>query len=179
MVLAGDGQFVEAHAVHDPGGLMPQRRERFRHRAGPVGGKHAGQLPPHACRIGERAQQVEDRAGAEFDPRAGGVAHRRVMARGEQEDAAGLRQDRWAGDSIGASTLTPSAVSTSAPPVRDESARLPCFATGTPQPATTKVTAEDTFSVPAPSPPGAADIDGAGRVPRSPSSGRASPAPRR
>src|SRR5829696_3517295 len=32
--------------------------------------------------------------------------------------------------------LTPSAVSTSAAPEREEAARLPCFATGTPQPAT-------------------------------------------
>ena len=49
--------------------------------------------------------------------------------------------------------LTPSAVSTSAPPVREDSARLPCLATGTPQPAATKVTAVETLSVPAPSPP--------------------------
>ncbi len=55
--------------------------------------------------------------------------------------------------SIGVSRLTPSSVSTSAPPVWEDRARLPCFATGTPQPATTKVTADDTFSVPAPSPP--------------------------
>ncbi len=54
---------------------------------------------------------------------------------------------------IGASTLTPSAASTSAPPVREDSARLPCLATGTPAPATTKVTAVETFSVPALSPP--------------------------
>ena len=54
---------------------------------------------------------------------------------------------------IGASTLTPSAASTSAPPVREDSARLPCLATGTPAPATTKVTAVETFNVPALSPP--------------------------
>ena len=55
--------------------------------------------------------------------------------------------------SSGTSTFTPSAASTSAPPVREDSARLPCLATGTPQPATTKVTAVETFSVPAASPP--------------------------
>src|SRR5580658_7008887 len=55
--------------------------------------------------------------------------------------------------SIGASMFTPRAVKTSAPPVREDSARLPCLATGTPNAATTNVTAEDTFKVPAPSPP--------------------------
>src|SRR5215469_4428883 len=55
--------------------------------------------------------------------------------------------------SSGTSTLTPSAASTSAPPVRDDSARLPCFATGTSQPATTKVTAVEMLRVPAASPP--------------------------
>ena len=36
------------------------------------------------------------------------------------------------------SILTPSAASTSAAPERDDSARLPCLATGTPAPATMK-----------------------------------------
>ena len=36
------------------------------------------------------------------------------------------------------SILTPSAMSTSAAPERDDSARLPCFATGTPAPAAMK-----------------------------------------
>ena len=37
--------------------------------------------------------------------------------------------------------LTPSAVSTSAAPELEDSARLPCLATGTPQPATTSAAA--------------------------------------
>ena len=40
-----------------------------------------------------------------------------------------------------ASTLTPSAVSTSEEPEREERPRLPCLATGTPQPATTMAAA--------------------------------------
>ena len=52
-----------------------------------------------------------------------------------------------------ASILTPSAVNTSAAPARDDSARLPCLATGMPQPATTSAAAVDMLSVPAPSPP--------------------------
>ncbi len=41
----------------------------------------------------------------------------------------------------GMSILTPSAVSVSAAPDFEESARLPCLATGTPAPATTKAAA--------------------------------------
>ena len=55
--------------------------------------------------------------------------------------------------SIGTSTFTPSVASTSAPTVRLLRARLPCLATGTPRPASTKVTAVETFNVPAWSPP--------------------------
>src|SRR5579871_1667965 len=51
------------------------------------------------------------------------------------------------------SIFTPSAASTSAAPERDESARLPCLATGTPAPATMKDAQVDTFTEPEPSPP--------------------------
>ena len=54
---------------------------------------------------------------------------------------------------IGRSARTPSASSTSALPARLVAARLPCFATGTPAPATTKAAAVETLKVPAPSPP--------------------------
>ena len=37
VVLSGDGQFIEAHAMHDPGRLVPERGERLRHRPRPVG----------------------------------------------------------------------------------------------------------------------------------------------
>src|SRR5664280_36346 len=48
---------------------------------------------------------------------------------------------------------TPSAARTSAEPHADETARLPCFATGAPAPATTKAAAVETLNVPSPSPP--------------------------
>src|ERR1700710_1790032 len=51
------------------------------------------------------------------------------------------------------SILTPSEDSTSAAPERDDSARLPCFATGTPQPATMKEAQVETLTEPEPSPP--------------------------
>src|SRR5690554_3758554 len=52
-----------------------------------------------------------------------------------------------------ASTFTPSAVSTSAAPLLEESARLPCLATGSPQAAITKVAAEEILKLPLASPP--------------------------
>ena len=55
--------------------------------------------------------------------------------------------------SILASILTPSVFNTSAEPDLDDIARLPCFATGTPQPAATNAAHVDMFNVPIPSPP--------------------------
>src|SRR5579875_2145716 len=51
------------------------------------------------------------------------------------------------------SILTPSAPSTSAAPAREESARLPCLATGTPQPATMKAAQVEMLNEPEASPP--------------------------
>src|SRR5271163_5203626 len=51
------------------------------------------------------------------------------------------------------SILTPSEDSTSAAPERDDSARLPCLATGTPVPATMKEAQVETLTEPEPSPP--------------------------
>src|ERR1041384_6587568 len=52
-----------------------------------------------------------------------------------------------------ASILTPSAVSTSADPDFDDSARLPCLATGTPDAAATIALAVEMLKLPEPSPP--------------------------
>ena len=51
------------------------------------------------------------------------------------------------------SILTPSEDSTSAAPERDDSARLPCLATGTPAPATMNEAQVETLTEPEPSPP--------------------------
>src|ERR1700738_3000870 len=51
------------------------------------------------------------------------------------------------------SMRTPSAVSTSAAPQREESARLPCLATGTPAPATMKAAQVEMLNEPDASPP--------------------------
>ena len=49
--------------------------------------------------------------------------------------------------------LTPSAASTSAAPERDDSARLPCLATGTPAPATMNAAQVEMLNEPEASPP--------------------------
>ena len=54
----------------------------------------------------------------------------------------------------------PRAPNTSTLPVGLETPWLPCFATFTPTPATTKAAAVERFTVPCPSPPGAAEIHG-------------------
>src|ERR1700716_981590 len=51
------------------------------------------------------------------------------------------------------SILTPSEANTSAAPERDDNARLPCLATGTPAPATMKAAQVETLTDPEPSPP--------------------------
>src|SRR6201991_1399100 len=51
------------------------------------------------------------------------------------------------------SILTPSEDNTPAAPERDDSARLPCLATGTPQPATMNEAQVETLTEPEPSPP--------------------------
>src|SRR3979490_943122 len=51
------------------------------------------------------------------------------------------------------SILTPSEDNTSAAPEREDSARLPCLATGTPEPATMNAAQVETLTEPEPSPP--------------------------
>ena len=77
----------------------------------------------HARRIGQRAEQVENRPRAKFDPRRADMAHGRMMRRREHEADAGLA-DAGAIASGPSSILTPSAVSTSAAPDCDDSAAI-------------------------------------------------------
>ena len=64
------------------------------------------------------------------------MAHRGMMRLRHHEANAGLVDAPRATSAAGRPIFTPSAVSTSLAPDRDEAARLPCLATGTPQPAT-------------------------------------------
>ena len=60
-----------------------------------IGSTQCFEKVPIICRltrrgIGKRAQQIEDSAGAEFDPRGADIFHRRVMRRREHEADAGI-----------------------------------------------------------------------------------------
>src|SRR6185312_15256425 len=64
--------------------------------------------------------------------------------------ASATQRPTWSGVR---SILTPREESTSAAPEREDSARLPCLATGTPAPATMKAAQVETLTEPEPSPP--------------------------
>ena len=53
--------------------------------------EHADHLPLDAGRVGERPEQIEDRARAELDARRADMLHRRMMRGREHEADAGLR----------------------------------------------------------------------------------------
>ena len=77
-------------AVHDPGMLAAEPAQHLRHRLDPFRREHADQLALDAGRVGQRAEQIEDRARAELDPGRADMAHGAVMARRHQEADAGL-----------------------------------------------------------------------------------------
>ena len=79
-------------AVDDPGALAAEIAEHMGEWLDPALGEHADKLAARARGIGERPQQVEDRARAELDPRAGDMAHRAVMPGRHEEADAGLLQ---------------------------------------------------------------------------------------
>ena len=63
----GRGDLVEpVGTVHHPDPLGAEVFQDLRQRLRPLLGEHADHLPPHAGRVGERAEQVEDRARAEL-----------------------------------------------------------------------------------------------------------------
>src|SRR5690606_26276408 len=120
-------------AAHHPGPLHPEalqgagqdRTERV------VEG--AEELVARPRGVGEGAEDVEDGPDPELLARRRHEAHGRAVG--------------------GASRGTPSSWSTSALPERLETARLPCFATGTPAAATIRAAPVDRFRLPRPSPP--------------------------
>ena len=104
----GGGDFVRARRIHAP----PRRARRPagpapRPAARPSVGEDADQLPLGAGRVGQRAQQIEDRARAQLDARAGDMAHRRMVARRHQEADIALGQGARSTSAKSASILTP------------------------------------------------------------------------
>ena len=95
--------------MHDPRALGPEERERPRDELGQLRPRHADELARRAGRVRERAQQVEGGADAEIAARHGGVAHRRMKRRREEERDPGLVQasldDRRLGGDVHAERL--------------------------------------------------------------------------
>jgi hypothetical protein len=108
------GDLVEAIAMTTQT-LSNRDRALLRRSAPPLRREDAQQLAAHAGRIGERAEQIEDGARAEFDTRWGRRGAWRNDVLGEHEADAGFANA--AGDDLGVtSSLTPSAARLSAAP---------------------------------------------------------------
>ena len=137
--------------MHHPGPLRSQRPSAWAW-ARPFLAEHADDLIFRPGRIGQRPEQIENGARAELAAHLCDMAHGGVMDR--REHKAEPASPRCTGDGLGLqSILTPSACNTSAEPEREEIERLPCLATGTPAPATTKAAQVEILCVPLPSPP--------------------------
>ena len=139
--------------MHEPHSFRAEIAQHLRERFEPALREDAEHLIFDAGRIGERAEEIENRSGAELRPDRRRMAHRRGDASraAMKPMPASLMQ---ASTSRGArSKPTPSADKTSLAPDFDEAARLPCLATGTPQAATISAASVEILSVPCPSPP--------------------------
>ena len=99
----------------------------------------------HRGRVRHRAQQVEDRAGGPSSTRGPATLRMALWWRGAIRKQMPASTSACSSVSIGSSMLMPSAVSTSAAPDLEVKARLPCLATGTPAPATTKAEQVETL----------------------------------
>ena len=112
----------------------------------------AQQLARRAGGVGERAEDVEHGPDADLSASRAGVSHARVQRLREQEADAGLvdaarhvvRVER----DVDAERLEHVGA-----PAAEETARLPCLATGTPAPATTNAVVVEMLNVCSPSPP--------------------------
>src|SRR5665647_2279402 len=74
---AGQGDFIEAvGAMHDPDGFGAEILQHLRQRLHPLPRKYPDHLPFDAGRIGQRSQQIEDRACRQLDAGRADVLHR-------------------------------------------------------------------------------------------------------
>ena len=128
-------------------------------------GQHLGHDPGHPRvgdadrlggglgRVGQRAEEVEDRRDAELATGHGRVPQRRVEPRREAERDARLVDARRRPGRGPRSMTTPSSSSRSAEPHAEDAARLPCLTTRAPVPATTIADMVEMLTVCARSPP--------------------------
>ena len=147
------GELVEAVVPAEdqrPGAARRPAPGQHRRHPGVGAADRGGHRPG---RVGQRAEEVEDRGDAHLAPRARRRAAARVEDRREEEADAGLLARSGRPPAAGRSMTTPSASSTSAAPEDDDAARLPCLATGTPAAAVTTAAIVEMLTVCAPSPP--------------------------
>ena len=121
-----------------------------RHPARLVDAQH---LVPRAGRVRERPEQVEDRAHAELAADARDRLERRVEPRREQEADADLLDAALDHVLRRVHVDAERREHVRASPQREDTARLPCFATVTPAPATTNAAVVEMLNVCRPSPP--------------------------
>jgi hypothetical protein len=113
--------------------------------------RDAEQLPARAGRVGQRAEEVEDRPHRELLAHRHHMGHRLVVARANMKPkpTSSMQRPTSSGES---SMSTPSASSRSAEPQRLVLERLPCLATAQPAPAATRAAAVETLKVEGPAP---------------------------
>jgi len=89
----GDGQLVRpVAAVNQPGPLAAEGAQGLGHGLQEIGREGAGQLAAHTRRVGERAEDVEDGAGAELAPHGHNMGDGRVVHGRHHEADTGLGQ---------------------------------------------------------------------------------------
>ena len=77
-------------AVHDPDVVRAEILQHLCQWLHPLPREHTDHLARDASRVRQRPEQVEDRAGGEFDAGRADILHRRVVRRREHEADAGL-----------------------------------------------------------------------------------------
>ena len=81
-----DGDLIESVATMDDQRVLgAERKQRARDDVDEMIGVHAEDLTLRECGIGERTEDIEDRAYSEFASHAGDRAHRRMQLRREQK----------------------------------------------------------------------------------------------
>ena len=89
----GDRDLIKTvEAVHHDRVLGAEAEQHAREGVDEVVGIDAEDLPAGKRRIGQRTEEVEDRANAELAPHAGHSAHRRMQLRREEKRNAGAAE---------------------------------------------------------------------------------------
>ena len=148
---AGDRQLVEAVLGSDDQGMVTaERGQRLGDRLLIAAVGDPEQLPGGAGRVGQRPEEVEDRADAELLADRDDVLHSGVVGRGEHEAERSPR--RSARPAPGQLDSNPERLEEVGGADRDVLERLPCLATAQPAPAAIRAAVVETLKVEGPPP---------------------------